>query len=89
MILVAQDRVWSLLRGTRLSPAVLSEDEASVYLNLAKSTLSKQRVYGGPDAIPFVKLGARRVGYLREDLDAWLASRRRTSTSDQGEQRAA
>ena len=69
--------------------AVLSEDEASVYVSLATSTLSKQRVYGGVDAIPFVKLGARRIGYLICDLDAWLATRRRQSTSDTGEREAA
>jgi hypothetical protein len=62
--------------------AVLSEEEASVYVNLATSTLAKQRVYGGPNAIPFVKLGARRIGYLVSDLDAWLSARRRASTSD-------
>ena len=62
--------------------AVLSEEEASVYVNLAKSTLAKQRVYGGNDAIPHVRLGARRIGYLITDLDAYLASRRRNSTSD-------
>lgn len=64
--------------------AVLSEEEASVYVGLAKSTLAKQRVYGGGDAIPHVKLGARRIGYLIADLDAYLASRRRVSTSDPG-----
>jgi hypothetical protein len=33
---------------------------------------------GGP---PFAKLG-RRVVYRREDLDAWLTERRRSSTSE-------
>jgi predicted DNA-binding transcriptional regulator AlpA len=69
--------------------AVLSEEEASVYVNLAKSTLAKQRVYGGKDAIPYVKLGPRRVGYLKTSLDEWLASRLRHSTSDDAAHNAA
>ena len=56
--------------------AVLSEEEASIYVNLGKSTLAKQRIFGGKDAIPHVKLGPRRVGYLLTDLDEYLASRR-------------
>jgi predicted DNA-binding transcriptional regulator AlpA len=61
---------------------VLPPPEAAEYVGLSQSYLAKDRVYGGPDAIPHVKLGARRVGYLIADLDAWLAARRRRSTSE-------
>ena len=55
---------------------------ASEYCGLAKSTLEKLRVTGaGP---PFIKPG-RTVLYDILDLDAWLATKRRQSTSDTGE----
>lgn len=55
-------------------------DEAAKHTRSAKFTLEKWRsVGGGP---PFIKMG-RRVIYDRKDLDAWLAARKRRSTSDQ------
>jgi predicted DNA-binding transcriptional regulator AlpA len=59
---------------------MLSTPEAAHYCGSSSSTLSKLRLYGGGPA--FLKLG-RRVVYHPDDLDAWLASRRRTSTSDE------
>ena len=59
----------------------LNTREAAEYLGLSPRTLDRYRVSGaGP---VFLKLGGR-VGYLREDLDDWLRTRRRTSTSDDG-----
>ncbi len=55
---------------------------AADYVGLAPQTLNKMRVYGGGPA--FHKLGNLLVRYTQADLDAWLESRRRTSTSDQG-----
>ena len=55
--------------------------EAARYTGLSVSTLNKLRVFGGGPV--FLKLG-RRVAYDATDLDAWLASRRRRSTSDGG-----
>ena len=54
---------------------------AAEYVGLSVSTLNKLRVFGGGPV--FLKLG-RRVAYDVADLDAWLASRRRRSTSDDG-----
>ena len=64
--------------------------EETVYLNtlqaarivgLSPKTLARYRVKAkGP---VFAKLGGR-VRYLREDLDAWVRSRRRASTMDDG-----
>jgi predicted DNA-binding transcriptional regulator AlpA len=48
---------------------------------LSVSTLNKLRVFGGGPV--FLKLG-RRVAYDIADLDAWIASKRRSSTSDDG-----
>jgi predicted DNA-binding transcriptional regulator AlpA len=55
--------------------------DAADYVGLSCSTLNKLRLYGGGPV--FLKLG-RRVAYDVADLDAWLASKRRSSTSDDG-----
>jgi predicted DNA-binding transcriptional regulator AlpA len=59
----------------------MTVDEASAYIGLSVSTLNKLRVFGGGPV--FLKLG-RRVAYNIADLDAWLDSKRRASTSDNG-----
>ena len=51
---------------------------AATYLGLGKSTLDKLRLTGGGPV--FSKFG-RRVVYDPDDLDAWSAQLRRTSTS--------
>jgi predicted DNA-binding transcriptional regulator AlpA len=52
---------------------------AADYLGYSESTLEKKRVTG--DGPPFIRLG-RAIVYDTRDLDAWLAERRATSTSD-------
>ena len=53
--------------------------QAAELIGMSSRTLEKWRVEGtGP---PFLKLG-RRVLYSRADLEAWLLSRRRHSTSE-------
>ena len=59
---------------------ILLTHEAAERVKLSASSLEKARVRG--DGPPFIRLGSRRVGYLATDLDRWLESRRRTSTSD-------
>jgi excisionase family DNA binding protein len=56
----------------------LSVPEAADYLGVSKSTLDKLRVSGGGPA--YLQLG-RRVVYDPGDLEAWVASKRRASTS--------
>jgi hypothetical protein len=63
---------------------MLDEHEAGRYLGggskpIAPRTLQRQRLEGRGPA--FVKIGAA-VRYRRSDLDAYIASNRRTSTSD-------
>lgn len=54
--------------------------EAARYVALSESSLTKMRVLGvGP---PFIKVGSRAVAYRKSDLDAWLDSRVRQSTSE-------
>ena len=58
---------------------VLRAPEAAKYLGLSESTLAKRRLYGQPPA--FLNLGGRAIGYELDDLEAWLNSCRRQSTS--------
>ena len=58
---------------------LLTPIEAAAYIRRSASSLAKARVAGG--GTPYYKVG-RRVFYDRADLDAWLASRLRRSTSD-------
>jgi hypothetical protein len=60
------------------SSIALKTPAAADYCGLAASTLEKLRVSGGGPA--YIKLG-RRVVYHRDDLDAWLGTMRRQSTS--------
>jgi len=56
----------------------LSTKEAAEYLGISKSKLDKLRTYGG--GCRYFKLD-HRVVYDVADLDAWVAERVRTSTS--------
>ena len=54
--------------------------DAAKRVGLSESSLEKFRLSG--DGPPFVRIGSRAVGYLVSDLDEWLASRRRRSSSE-------
>jgi hypothetical protein len=60
---------------------LLDSDGAARYLHLARQTLAKMRVSGTG---PFYYKVGRRVLYDQVDLDEWLDTRRRRSTSDPG-----
>ncbi|MHA6687663.1 helix-turn-helix transcriptional regulator [Mesorhizobium sp. A556] len=64
---------------------MLRTPQAAQYLGISASSLNKYRVFGGGPV--FCKVG-RSVVYNPTDLDAWLASCRRTSTSDNGKEAA-
>lgn len=66
-----------------LNQKYLRVGHAARLLGLSPSTLAKMRLRG--DGPPFIKAGARVILYAKEDLETWLASRRRRSTSDEGE----
>lgn len=65
--------------NTSISKRHLRPPEAAKYIGFSQSKLAKLRVHGGGPV--YVKAG-RVVLYDPGDLDAWLAERRRTSTSD-------
>jgi predicted DNA-binding transcriptional regulator AlpA len=58
---------------------LLNQREASAALRVSERTLERNRLTG--DGPPFVKIG-RRVLYRQSDLDTWLASHTRHSTSE-------
>lgn len=62
------------------STAYLKPRAAAAYACLSVASLARMRVEGnGPR---YLKLGHRLVVYAREDLDAWLHSRRRRCTAE-------
>lgn len=61
---------------------VLRAPEAANYIGLSESTLAKRRLYGLPPA--FLNLGGRAIGYDLDELDRWLETCRRRSTSQEG-----
>lgn len=68
------------------SPRYMPTRAAAEYVGLSHRTLEAYRVTGeGP---PFIKHGGHGSGlvlYAPADLDAWIDSRRRRSTSDPGQ----
>ncbi|MBY3224136.1 helix-turn-helix domain-containing protein [Rhizobium laguerreae] len=57
---------------------MLRTDDAATYTGVSASTLNKLRLTGGGPE--YIKLG-KSVVYDPADLDAWLSSKRRRSTS--------
>jgi predicted DNA-binding transcriptional regulator AlpA len=63
--------------GGRLS-ATMTREEAAKYVGVSVAFMNRARVVG--DGPAYVKLG-RRVVYNKADIDSWLASKRKRSTS--------
>ena len=64
-------------------PLLLTEKEVAQATGFSTRTLQKWRMIGeGP---PFVRISARAIRYRRVDIDEWINSRLRTSTSDPGD----
>jgi len=55
--------------------SLIDSHEAARMLGLAEITLRMWRVYGNPDAPPFVRVGSRSVRYSPRALAEWAASR--------------
>ena len=62
----------------RAPVALLTVDQAAIYLGLARSTLNKWRCHGGGPT--FIKMG-RAVRYRQQDLEGFLNEGAATSTS--------
>jgi len=61
---------------------LLSTEQAARHLALSPRTLEALRLRGGGPA--YVALGRRAIRYRIEDLESWVASRIRRSTSNDG-----
>lgn len=62
---------------------LLNTQQAAQYLGVSKAFLERDRWAGA--RVPFIKVGSRAVRYRLSDLDAFLDSRVRSSTSDAGQ----
>lgn len=61
---------------------LLNTKEAAQYLCVSKAFLERDRWAGAK--VPFIKVGSRAVRYRLSDLEEFLDSRVRRSTSDPG-----
>ena len=62
------------------SDALLFTTEAAFLLGLSPRTLEAFRLRGGGP--PFIAVTPKAIRYRRQDLEKWIAARRRVSTSD-------
>lgn len=58
----------------------LTTDQVAEQTGLSKSYFEKLRVHG--DGPAYYKVSARKVLYKRAELEAWMATHRRHSTSE-------
>ena len=61
---------------------LLNTLQAANYLGLSKAFLERDRWAGAK--VPFIKIGDRAVRYRLQDLENYIESRSRRSTSDLG-----
>lgn len=69
-------------RTQKMNINLLNTLEAANYLGLSKAFLERDRWAGAK--VPFIKIGDRAVRYRMQDLDNYIESRSRKSTSDLG-----
>ena len=62
---------------------LLNTQEAATILGVSKAFLERDRWAGA--RIPFIRVGSRAVRYRLSDIDAYIESNQRRSTSDTGE----
>ncbi len=65
-----------------MSSNLFNTKQAAEYLGMSSAFLERDRCYLA--LIPFVKVGSRAVRYRISDLDNYLDSKVRLSTSDKG-----
>ncbi|POR53881.1 AlpA family transcriptional regulator [Paraburkholderia eburnea] len=67
-------------RATNIQPRGLSARQAAAYIGIGYSTLFELRKKDATFPVA-VQLSANRVAYMRDELDAWLESKRVASNS--------
>ena len=78
-------RKKALSAHLEVEPALLTTEEAALYLRIEETFLTRDRREQAQ--IPFVRLGTRTVRYRRKDLDAYTESRLCSSTASEAAQR--
>ena len=68
-----------------MDSTLLNTSEAAKYLGISKAFLERDRWAGAK--VQFIKIGARAVRYRIQDLDTYIQSRIRQSTTDKGWQK--
>jgi len=63
-----------------MSQNLLTTAEAAGLLGVSKAFLERDRWAGS--RIPYIRVGTRTIRYRREDVEAFIASRKRRSTSE-------
>ena len=77
---MTENAIAAILKHQSTDP-LFTPPEAAAYIGVTENTLSVWRCVGRYE-IPFVKIG-RLVRYKRSDIEAWIESRTRsTSTTD-------
>jgi predicted DNA-binding transcriptional regulator AlpA len=65
----------------RVEPAIFSPRAAAAYIGITVRTLLRWREDPSVGFPPAIELSTQRIGWRREDLDAWIASRPRRRAS--------
>ena len=65
-----------------MQTTLLNTTQAAHYLGLSKAFLERDRWAGAK--VPFIKIGSRAVRYRLQDLEKYIESCIRKSTSDRG-----
>jgi predicted DNA-binding transcriptional regulator AlpA len=81
-ILQINSYTLTINQGTSMNNKLLTTEQAASYICMSKAFLEKDRWAGA--RIPFIKVGSRAVRYRLSDLDTFLDSQVRQSTSDTG-----
>lgn len=63
-----------------MSNKLLNTKQAAEYLGVSAAFLERDRWAGA--SVPYIKIGTRSIRYRLEDLDAFIESRVRYSTSE-------
>ena len=69
-----QESVGAVAKATASPRQALTETEAARYIGMSAAWLKKsrtQRFREMIDAPPFIRAGAKRIVYRRQDLDTW------------------
>lgn len=65
-----------------MTNVILNTTQAAAYIGMSKAFLERDRWAGA--RIPFIKVGSHAVRYRQSDLDTFIESQVRRSTSDMG-----